>query len=114
MKYRFLSFAVVVFALTLSCGKEEPAGGSDGRPDAGETDKPEVLPPLDEGEVAFKAESEFFYEEDSDRTDGVMLFMEDDSEAALWTTDGSGPAIATVTNTATSSWLIAQGDASKS
>ena len=114
MKYRFLSFAVVALALTLSCGKEEPTGGTDGRPDAGETDKPEVLPPLDEGEVAFKAESEFFYEEDSDQADGVMLFMEDDSKAALWTTDGNEPAVATVTNTATSSWLIAQGDASKS
>ena len=112
MKYRFFSLAAMALALTLSCAKEEPTDNPAG-PAAGETDKPEVLPPLDEGEIAFRATGEFFYEEDSDDTDGVMSCFEDGAKASLFTAGYEAPVEVEAVNTPTNAYFVAAAEASK-
>ena len=113
MKYRFLTLAAVALTLTLSCGKEEPTGGSSGRPTGGETDKPEVLPPLNEGEIAFRASGEFFYNEDSDDTDGVMSWFEDGTTASVFVAGGQAPMEVQAVNTQTNAYFVTRADESK-
>ena len=112
MKYRFFSIAAMVLALTISCAKEEPTDVPAGPP-AGEIDKPEVLPPLDEGEVAFRATGEFFYEEDSDDTDGVMSCFEDGAKASLFTAGYEAPVEVEAVNTQTNAYFVAAAEASR-
>ena len=112
MKYRFFSLAAMALALTLSCAKEEPNDDPAG-PAAGETDKPEVLPPLNEGEIAFRATGEFFYEEDSDDTDGVMSCFEDGTKASLFTAGSEAPVEVQAVNTVTNAYFVAAAEASK-
>ena len=113
MKYRYFSLAAMMaLALTLSCVKEEPNDDSSG-PSAGETDKPEVLPPLNEGEIAFRATGEFFYEEDSDDTDGVMSCFEDGAKASLFTAGYEAPVEVEAVNTQTNAYFVATAEASK-
>ena len=113
MKYRYFSLAAMMaLALTLSCVKEEPNDDSSG-PSAGETDKPEVLPPLNEGEIAFRATGEFFYEEDSDDTDGVMSCFEDGAKASLFTAGYEAPVEVEAVNTQTNAYFVAAAEASK-
>ena len=113
MKYRYFSLAAMMaLALTLSCVKEEPTDEPAG-PSAGETDKPEVLPPLNEGEIAFRATGEFFYEEDSDDTDGVMSCFEDGAKASLFTAGYEAPVEVEAVNTQTNAYFVAAAEASK-
>ena len=113
MKYRFFSLAAVVLTLTLSCAKEEPTGGSGDNPAGGETDKPEVLPSLNEGEIAFRASGEFFYNEDSDDTDGVMSCFDDGTKASVFTIGNEDPMEVQAVNTVTNAYFVAAADASK-
>ena len=113
MKYRFFSLAAVVLTLTLSCAKEEPTGGSGDNPAGGETDKPEVLPSLNEGEIAFRASGEFFYNEDSDDTDGVMSCFDDGTKASVFTIGNEAPMEVQAVNTVTNAYFVAAADASK-
>ena len=113
MKYRFFSLAAVVLTLTLSCAKEEPTGGSGDNPAGGETDKPEVLPSLNEGEIAFRASGEFFYNEDSDDTDGVMSCFDDGTKASVFTIGNEVPMEVQAVNTVTNAYFVAAADASK-
>ena len=113
MKYRYFSLAAMMaLALTLSCVKEEPNDDPSG-PSAGETDKPEVLPPLNEGEIAFRATGEFFYEEDSDNTDGVMSCFEDGTTASVFTVGYEAPVEVEAVNTQTNAYFVAAAEASK-
>ena len=112
MKYRFFSLAAMALALTLSCAKEEPTDNPAG-PAAGETDKPEVLPPLDEGEVAFRASGEFFYEEDSDNTDGVMSSFVDGTTASVFTVGNEAPMEVQAVNTQTNAYFVTPAEASR-
>ena len=113
MKYRFFSLAAVVLTLTLSCGKEELPGGSTDNPATGETDKPEVLPSLNEGEIAFSASGEFFYDEDSDETDGIMSSFEDGMKASVFTVGYNNPVEVQAVNTQTNAYFVATAEASK-
>ena len=113
MKYRFFSLAAAVLTLTLSCGKEELPGGSTDRPAGGETDKPEVLPTLNEGEIAFRASGEFFYSENSDDTDGVMSCFEDGTKASLFTAGFEVPVEMQAVNTQTNAYFVASAEVSK-
>ena len=112
MKYRFFSLAAAVLTLTLSCAKEEPTDNP-AEPSAGETDKPEVLPSLNEGEIAFRATGEFFYDEDSDDTDGVMSCFEDGAKASLFTAGYEAPVEVEAVNTQTNAYFVAAAEASK-
>ena len=113
MKYRFFSLAAVVLTLTLSCAKEEPTGGSGDNPAGGETDKPEVLPSLNEGEIAFRASGEFFYNEDSDDTDGVMSCFDDGTKASVFTVGNEAPMEVQAVNTVTNAYFVAAAESSK-
>ena len=113
MKYRFFSLAAAVLTLTLSCAKEEPTDGSSGSPAGGETDKPEVLPTLNEGEIAFRASGEFFYNENSDDTDGVMSCFEDGTKASLFTAGFEVPVEMQAVNTQTNAYFVASAEVSK-
>ena len=113
MKHRFFTLAAVALTLTLSCGKEEPTDGSLGRPTGGETDTPEVLPPLNEGEIAFRAFGEFFYNEDSDNTDGVMSCFEDGTTASIFEAGYEAPVEVQAVNTQTNAYFVARAEVSK-
>ena len=113
MKYKFFSLAALLLTLTLSCGKEEPTNGSSGNPAGGETDKPEVLPTLNKGEIAFRASGEFFYNEDSDDTDGVMSCFEDGAKASIFTVGNKAPIEVQAVNTVTNSYFVTTAEASK-
>ena len=112
MKYRFFSLAAMALALTLSCAKEEPTDNPAG-PAAGETDKPEVLPSLNEGEIAFRASGEFFYNEDSDDTDGVMSCFDDGTKASVFTIGNEAPMEVQAVNTVTNAYFVAAAESSK-
>ncbi len=112
MKYRYFSLAAMALALILSCGKEEPTGEPVGPP-AGEIDKPEVLPPLNEGEIAFRANGEFFYNEDSGDTDGVMSCFEDGTKASIFTVGYDAPVEVEAVNTQTNAYFVATAETSK-
>ena len=113
MKYRFFTLAAVALTLTLSCGKEEPTDGSSGRPTDGETDIPEVLPPLNEGEIAFRAFGEFFYNEDSNDTDGVMSCFEDGTMASVFAAGDEAPMEVQAVNTQTNAYFVVPAEVSK-
>ena len=113
MKYRFFSLAAVVLTLMLSSAKEEPTGGSGDNPTGGETDKPEVLPSLTEGEIAFRASGEFFYNEDSDDTDGVMSCFEDGTTASVFTAGNEAPVEVQAVNTVTNAYFVTSAEVSK-
>ena len=112
MKYRFFSLAAVALTLTLSCEVKEQIEGPD-NPAGGETDKPEDLPSLNEGEIAFRANGEFFYDEDSDDTDGVMSCFEDGTTASVFTAGYEAPVEVQAVNTQTNAYFVAVAEASK-
>ena len=113
MKYRFFSLAAAVLTLTLSCAKEEPTADSTDYPAGGEINRPEVLPPLKEGEIAFKASGEFFYNEDSDDTDGVMSCFEDGTKASVFTVGYDVPKEVQAVNTVTNTYFVTSAEVSK-
>ena len=113
MKYRFFSLAAVVLTLTLSCAKEEPTGGSGDNPAGGETDKPEVLPPLNEREIAFRASGEFFFNEDSNDTEGVMSCFEDGTKASVYSAGFQTPVEVQAVNTQTNAYFVTSAESSK-